>query len=144
MLDDARTDNAANQRCRSCHAEGRVAANKAPTAAKHPHHVVAWTAALQRELLGRPVPEMPVYDKNGKQAASGVIVCSTCHNPHQWDPEQAEEGPGENIEGDVRTSFLRASKTARFLCSACHGRDSLFRFKYFHSDAAHQKHALSH
>ena len=143
MPGETPTGNVADARCRSCHEEGRVAGNKAPVAAKHPSDVVAWSAAIQSTLLGRTVPDIRVYDTTGKPAASGRIACPSCHDPHRWDPERAEEGRGAKIEGDVRTSFLRTSKSESFTCAACHGLDSIFRYKYFHSEATHQKHPLS-
>jgi predicted CXXCH cytochrome family protein len=131
--------NTAEKRCRTCHSKGEIADRKVPTAAWHPDKVEALSSTMRSALHEHPVPDLPVYNKAGKKAAIGLITCPTCHNPHQWDPASTAEGPGKNIEGDVRTSFLRVSNTESFTCADCHGLDSLYRYKYFHSESTHKK-----
>lgn len=79
-----------------------------------------------------------MYGTDGLPAAHGVITCASCHNPHQWSAAKPAEGPGKNCEGDVRSSFLRVSNSESFLCADCHGRDALFRYKYFHGKSTHK------
>ena len=138
-FDDENVTNKAEQRCRSCHHEGEIAEHKIPKAAKHPVNVNMLSGKVRKALFNRPIPVLPVYDSNGKQADVGTITCSSCHNPHQWDPARDEKGPGKNTEGDVSTSFLRIDKTASFVCADCHGTDSIFRYKYFHSKSTHKQ-----
>jgi hypothetical protein len=76
--------------------------------------------------------EFPIFTPEGEIAESGNIVCSTCHNPHQWDPHVAEEGPGKNTEGCACNSFLRPDLHTAF-CTECHGANGLIMLKYFHS-----------
>jgi len=126
--------------CRSCHADGKLTENKQPRRAVHPPGVQAVS------VQGWPRPGQvrsyfPVFDEAGKVVRSGVISCPTCHNPHQWRPEEAAEGTGENLEGDARSSFLR-NKSDFSLCTNCHGMDALFRYKYFHGESSRQPHRL--
>lgn len=76
--------------------------------------------------------EYPIFTPAGEVAIEGNIVCSTCHNPHQWDPRVQEVGPGENTEGSAFNSFLRPALQTK-LCSECHGENGLIMLKYFHS-----------
>lgn len=138
FLDDDAT-NPAEKRCRSCHRQGENASHKSPAASKHPDNVRALSNTLRTAIYGRPMQNLPVYDKAGKQAAVGVITCPSCHNPHQWDPARDARGAGKNVEGDVRTSFLRIQNSKSFTCADCHGADSLFRYKYFHSKSTHRE-----
>jgi hypothetical protein len=131
--------NIAEKRCRTCHSKGEIADRKAPSAAWHPDKVEALSSTMRSALRGHPVPDFPVYNKAGKKVEVGLITCPTCHNPHQWDPAKTAKGSGKNTEGDVRTSFLRVSKTESFACADCHGPDSLYRYKYFHSESTHKK-----
>jgi predicted CXXCH cytochrome family protein len=135
--------NLAEGRCLSCHREGEVAAHKIPPTAKHPEEVSIWSSALiSSPLRERALPELPFYNKTGELDDSGVISCSSCHNPHQWDPDQKAKGPGKNVEGNSQTSFLRMTSSESFICADCHGEDSLFRYMYFHKESAHEKNHL--
>ncbi len=127
--------------CRSCHQQGNIAANKIPPQKTHPKRMVpANKGRMFGGRAGNILP--PVFDANGKPVQAGLITCPTCHNPHQWDPAKAEQGTGRNREGDAMTSFLRHKNTAYFLCSDCHGEDSLFRYKYFHWKESRTRHHL--
>jgi hypothetical protein len=88
---------------------------------------------------GMPVMDMqevndtfPLFTEAGEKSEAGHIVCSTCHNPHQWDSRVQAHGPGKNSKGTVGTSFLRPNLASE-LCSGCHGQDTLIKFTYFHS-----------
>ncbi len=136
---DDEATNPAEKRCRSCHRDAEIADKKQPAASRHPDKVRVWSKALRATLRGAQTPDMPVYSKAGNPAVVGAITCATCHNPHQWDPSRESVGPGSNIEGDLKTSFLRNRRTGLFTCADCHGVDSLFRYKYFHSKSTHRK-----
>jgi len=65
---------------------------------------------------------LPLFTQQSKEDPSGMIFCSTCHNPHQWNPvdpeKKGEEGTGED-------SFLRKSSAADApLCTGCHEEKS--------------------
>lgn len=126
--------------CLSCHAADKVAAGKVPVRLNHPADVQVVS------VQGWPRPgeiygAYPVYDPEGGVVNSGVISCPTCHNPHQWKADTAQEGPGRNVEGNALTSFLR-NKSSFNLCTNCHGLDALFRYKYFHGDTSRVPHGL--
>jgi predicted CXXCH cytochrome family protein len=126
--------------CRGCHSEGRVAEKKIPVKKNHPPQVEA--QIIQRRARRGPVRGFtPLFDEEGKVANSGVISCPTCHNPHRWDALGMDEGPGENVEGSARNSFLR-NRSKLALCSNCHGMDALFRYKYFHGETSRKQHQL--
>ena len=76
--------------------------------------------------------EYPFYTISGDVSTDGDIVCSTCHNPHQWNPHRKIKGGGADIEGNATNSFLRLNLPSE-LCSYCHAKDGLIKFKYFHS-----------
>ncbi len=136
-------DNPVEQACRSCHADNAIAQAKVPPNTLHPGKVTAWSEKLRAGLRPGKVTPLPVFDREGHTALTGVISCASCHDPHQWQADLTQPAPGKNAEGDVSTSFLRLSSTASFLCADCHGLDSIFRYKYFHTEKAHQKHRLS-
>jgi len=126
--------------CRDCHDEGRVAEQKIPVKKTHPARVKA-QILKRRARRGRVRGFTPLFDPQGHVADIGVISCPTCHNPHRWSPVIMGFGPGENEEGNSRTSFLR-NRSKLALCSNCHGMDALFRYKYFHGESSREKHLL--
>lgn len=130
------------QLCRSCHSDDGQASKKIPRALRHPADVMAWSAEIRELTSKHEVPDIPVFDKSGKHAHSGVISCPSCHNPHQWDPRKPVAGTGINKEGDALTSFLRNSNSEFIVCADCHGKDALFRYKYFHGKTSRKDHPL--
>lgn len=130
------------QQCRSCHQEGGVASNKVPSALHHPHKVMVWSTATRQLRYTYPLPDIPVFAKDGTKAHTGFLSCPSCHNPHQWDPRKAVAGPGKNVEGDALTSFLRNTDSAHIVCGDCHGQDGLFRYKYFHAETSRKPYPL--
>ncbi|MEK7207064.1 MAG: cytochrome c3 family protein [Pseudomonadota bacterium] len=134
--------NAATQECASCHAAGRPAAAKAPAETQHPPQALVWASAVRARFFSGVSMDLPVFDDKGRSEQRGAITCLTCHDPHRWDPRAAHEGPGKNTEGDVRTSFLRTSNSEHFVCADCHGKDALFRYKYFHGKTSRKSYPL--
>ena len=66
---------------------------------------------------------LPLFDKSGRQTPDGGIDCSTCHDPHRWDP--AHRGsPGTapvDRDGTTANSFLRIPADSQSaLCLDCH------------------------
>lgn len=129
--------------CLSCHSIGRIAANKAPTKILHPQQIVVWSNTA-RALPSRQseLPVTPVFDHAGKPATAGRIACASCHNPHRWNPNTQAQGKGINQEGDATNSFLRNPLSGRLVCADCHGRDAIFRYKYFHGLTSRRSHPL--
>ena len=110
-----------NQLCRSCH-------DDAPNPAEHPPQVVAWSQEIRGTIFSNTPGEMPVFDKNGHQARVGNIGCPTCHNVHV----ETAEGRPDHLTG----LHLRMPEFVEPLCADCHGSDSLFLYKFFHSQAS--------
>jgi hypothetical protein len=115
------------QLCLDCHDEGRVGGDKTVKDFSHPETVLISEATRKKSK-----DYVPLYDEKGQKITAGIIACPTCHNPHSWTPENDRQGPGKSLEGNNRSSFLRF-KSARNVCSDCHGIESLRRYKYFHS-----------
>jgi predicted CXXCH cytochrome family protein len=110
-----------NTFCRSCH-------DDEPNPAEHPTEVVAWSQAIRGTIRTKTPGEMPVFDDNARHARVGNIGCATCHNVHR---ERAEGRP-EHLKG----LHLRLPEFVEPLCADCHGTDSLFKYKFFHSPAS--------
>lgn len=117
--------------CLSCHDRDSIAKAKVPEEYTHPDRLVpSHKGRLRSEAPDGILP--PVFSNKGKTQDAGEISCPTCHNPHQWQADKNAKGMGKNLEGDTRDSFLRHANTDNFLCADCHGKDSLYRYKYFH------------
>jgi predicted CXXCH cytochrome family protein len=112
-----------NTYCRSCHADE-------PNPGEHPVEVVAWSQDIRGKIFANTPGAMPVFDEDMRQARVGQIGCPTCHNVHQ---ERAEGRP-EHLKG----LHLRLPEFVEPLCTDCHGPESLFRYKFFHSSASRQ------
>ncbi len=129
--------------CRSCHQEAGVAAAKIPAEAYHPRKVIVWSNLARDPLVpGMTLPDVPVFNLQGEAGVAGVITCSSCHDPHRWNPRLEAPGGGRNEEGDVMSSFLRNASSAGMVCADCHGADGLYRYKYFHGRQSRQPHPL--
>ncbi len=136
-------DDPVERACNSCHNPTGYAAHKNPQLAKHPRQVKIWSNKIRQSIYpGKILPDTQVFDKDGKRTDFGNITCASCHDPHQWDAGKAVQGSGENIEGDARTSFLRARHSENIVCAECHGNDAIYRYKYFHSESTHKKHHM--
>ena len=139
----AKVASAVEQMCLSCHDKGKVAKDKVPPALRHPEDITVWSNGVrEKRLTDHPIPDIPVFDKNGKRAHVGVITCLSCHDPHQWQPGKNKPGNGEKREGDAMNSFLRNSNSELIICSDCHGADAIFRYKYFHGETSRKNYPL--
>jgi predicted CXXCH cytochrome family protein len=110
-----------NRMCRSCH-------DDAPFPGEHPPQVVAWSQDIRGTIFSNTPGEMPVFDANARQQRVGNIGCPTCHNVHV----ETAEGRPEHLKG----LHLRLPEFVEPLCADCHGPDSLFLYKFFHSEAS--------
>ncbi len=138
----SRGQNRNERLCLSCHSKNSIAANKVPAATSHPPDVHVWSGPSREALRPQAQAHLPVFDNNGEASKTGIISCPSCHDPHQWRAGATAAGPGYNSEGDTQNSFLRLTDTRAFVCADCHGLDSIYRYKYFHSQKSHQKHSL--
>jgi hypothetical protein len=119
--------------CTGCHSEENSAGSKVPKHGLHPSGL-----ALVKESKNPLYEQFPLYTSSGELSPEGNIVCSTCHNPHQWDSSVSGKGSGRDSEGSAKNSFLRSEVPQR-LCATCHGEEGLFKFLYFHSTTGRAK-----
>ena len=127
--------------CTGCHAPEGIAKKHVPEFGLHPREKVKVVDGGGSISFAMVKDEFPLFTDGGDIAANGNIVCSTCHNPHQWNPSAPIKGPGKPAvdgEGNVTNSFLRPHLHNKF-CTECHGGDSIVMFKYFHSKIGRQK-----
>jgi predicted CXXCH cytochrome family protein len=110
-----------NRFCRDCH-------DDAPHPGEHPANVVAWSQQLRLSHRSRSPVEMPVFDEQGHAARVGQIGCPTCHNLHK------ERADGRPVQ--LAGLFLRMPELVQPLCADCHGRETIFLYKFFHSPAS--------
>jgi predicted CXXCH cytochrome family protein len=127
--------------CTGCHFPGESGEKQVPEFGLHPKGFLI----PPESVPGEPVvsfemlkDEYPIFTPTGEIAESGNIVCSTCHNPHQWDPRVDKKGPGKETEGCACDSFLRPKLDAKF-CTLCHGFKGILMLKYFHSHLSREK-----
>ncbi|HHL39433.1 MAG TPA: hypothetical protein ENJ37_02895 [Deltaproteobacteria bacterium] len=127
---------AASRLCLTCHSEGRAGGEKQPGGRSHPVGVpVTDIGLLPRSegwlsrvihLLKWPLSEpsvraLPLYDRKGRRVADGTMSCSTCHDPHRYDPADESNRGAVDEDGDGSTSFLRiANSPGSGLCWNCH------------------------
>lgn len=128
--------------CRSCHQQGGPAQAKVPVVFRHPNQILAWATKIRKYISDKFLPRMPVYTTDGHASRMGIITCTSCHNPHRWSPKLKQQ-PGKNTEGTVINSFLRNASSEHIVCADCHGRDGLYRYKYFHSRNSRRKYLFS-
>lgn len=75
--------------------------------------------------------EFPLYAHQGEISKTGNIVCSSCHDPHQWSSDLQAKGEGIKTEGNIKNGFLRPNLLKKY-CASCHGKNALIMFQYFH------------
>ena len=95
--------------CLECHREGSCAEKELIGENFHPIEV---RPEDPKEI------SFPLYSPEGKKDPEGMVFCSSCHNPHQWDPSDPEK-KGE--DGTPLDSFLRLASAGNSpLCNECH------------------------
>lgn len=97
------------QLCLECHSEGSCA--EKTQIGQHFHPIEVSVKAIQEITF-------PLFLPEGKKDPKGMVFCSTCHDPHQWDPSDPQK-KGE--DGTPSDSFLRLTSAGNSpLCSECH------------------------
>jgi predicted CXXCH cytochrome family protein len=117
--------------CTGCHEKGGIASKHVPRFGLHPGAFYSRVSEIANKRLQLNIC---LFTPSGAVSPVGGIVCSTCHNTHQWDGKKKERGAGL-FEGTIQTSFLRPD-LPRVFCSNCHGTEALFKYLYFHNRPA--------
>ncbi len=115
--------------CLDCHRENGIAEKATVQYFSHP----------RKDLVLRSRPEeMPLVNESGEMDEFGSIACITCHDPHSWTPAGKPDSSsmGRSREGNARNSFLRSRQVERTFCVACHGSETLVRYKYYHGSSS--------
>jgi hypothetical protein len=132
--------------CNSCHAENLCAEDKIIGYNSHPMNVKGRQFLQEAVDTEQAESEMdfdgekkdtamdklqkmlayPLYTQEGKRDfESGRMFCPTCHNVHQWDPQNPSKGSGTPEEGNALNSFLRDRPyPTPTLCINCHPQNS--------------------
>jgi len=101
--------------CYSCHSDGHVAAKKQVGKETHP-------IGKPLSNLGNDI-ELSGYSEDGiALKGKGRVSCPSCHNPHQWDPNNASKKSKPGASSDASNRFLRVAnnKVDSPLCLKCH------------------------
>ena len=72
--------------CMSCHDEDGLA--KKHTIGEHSHPVGVSIKKLKRSA------SLPTFSDSGykwQDVEQGKVTCASCHDPHQWDPENSNK-----------------------------------------------------
>ena len=111
--------------CLSCHSKGNAAGKAMLTGAQHPLDV----NLLNLPAAGGKVREkssLPLFNDYGFQDKNGKLTCTTCHDPHRWDPLKTSDENSFKMEGSSQNSFLRLENSpAPKLCQNCHPHQSM-------------------
>ncbi len=102
--------------CLSCHTKDGLA--KKHTVGQFSHPVGIPVSKLKKTIA------LPTFSDNGikwQDVIKGKVSCASCHDPHQWDPNDINHKalPGE--KGDATNRFLRIANNEELaLCKSCH------------------------
>ncbi len=98
-----------NGYCLGCHSSDGMGRDKSFSHAGHP---------TSNARIKKNIPALGIK-------ASDELMCTTCHDPHQWDFSQRHAVTAANEEGTEYTSFLKLPDDAQGqLCVACHTDES--------------------
>jgi len=112
--------------CTSCHSKRNIAAKKVPRIATHPaNKLINNIMRVNKDNKNYTL----LFDKNGKEVNVGNLSCPSCHNAHQWNPENRMAK--DDSEGNFTGKFLR-TESYNMVCMDCHGLDALIKYEYFH------------
>lgn len=112
------TENSADNSCLSCHNTNGSAHKKVLGKRNHPVNIIPGDHSRSTSL--------PLFGSSSENSDKDKMTCLTCHNPHQWDPENNTVDESVGKEGDGTNSFLRLrSAPEPKLCSNCHSSQAL-------------------
>ncbi len=131
--DNSAPDFKQDELCLNCHQKEGLGKDKPILYYGHPY----------RDMVLRSDEKvMPLLDVNNETIQPiGAIACTTCHDPHSWQPLKNQEEKHypvldftqqENQAGNISNSFLRHKGVVDTFCVDCHGIEAMPKYKYFH------------
>jgi predicted CXXCH cytochrome family protein len=110
--------------CLSCHSKGNIGEKTVPKDYSHPINVKPFKKtdqdiSIKMISIRKEDLSLPLFNKFGVSDKEGEIKCTTCHDPHRWNPDSTSGEIRKDIQGDKKTSFLR--KSSPEICRECHG-----------------------
>ena len=113
--------NPASRVCLDCHTGAPESKIKGIGRYSHPVDTRALPRAVGGEAQASFDIRLPAFSPNGVHQAAGSIQCATCHDTHQWNPDDPDQKGATDIDGDASNSFLRQpASPSSALCTACH------------------------
>ena len=113
--------NPATQVCLDCHTGAPGSKIRGIGRYSHPVDTGTVPKALRQGAPAADSIHLPAFSSNGGNQAAGSLQCATCHDLHQWNPDNPDDKGGQNIVGDASNSFLRISASrSSARCLTCH------------------------
>jgi predicted CXXCH cytochrome family protein len=107
--------------CLNCHSEQGIASNKTVKSYGHKVNVDMENVSL---VKGR----LPLFDSMGNSGKGKKVLCSTCHDPHEWGATETVGALEKVAEGTALNSFLRVTgENTDKLCFTCHKEEALIQ-----------------
>jgi predicted CXXCH cytochrome family protein len=113
--------NPASQVCLDCHTGAPGSRIKGVGRYSHPVDTRAVPKAVGRDAQAPLEIPLPAFSTSGGLRAGGTIQCATCHDTHQWNPDDPDKKGAPEIAGNGANSFLRQpAGPSSALCTTCH------------------------
>ncbi len=101
-----------NGYCLGCHSDDGPGREKTFSHSGHP---------IAHEQIKKDIPALGIK-------AGAELLCTSCHNPHQWEYSRKHAVTAAEEEGTEYTSFLRLPDDAQGqLCTACHSEQKAIK-----------------
>ncbi len=146
--------------CLNCHQNRGIAEVKSISRYQHPYKDLILRSDAKVMPLVNDLEDVDAVERDDEvqnRFEFGKIACTTCHDVHQWQPNQKTPlqpiaavseptGPSEltaqspqfaddksrSREGNSHNSFLRHKGVGNTFCVDCHGIDALVKYRLYH------------